>query len=180
MYHLTFGLCLKRLSSIWTMLLCPPRRMGVRSSFAEQTSRSHWYTSHAVLLSIPTFSATLVTGYSRDHKCRRRSHFCKVRWDSLKKLPCRMLFLVLQRGHHQLTPSVTSLLGFSCIWTLQRLQDWWLASKWWLLIYWIIPGVPPKAIGPISSRDILSFSPRVCIRRQNVRVCAEGETVATW
>ena len=76
-----------------------------------------------------TINGVVVTGYSRAQKYNRRSHFCRVMWDFSKKLPFLMLFRVLQLAHHQLTPSLTSRLGLSCIATVQRLQFYCTASR---------------------------------------------------
>ena len=113
--YFALGLCQNRLSSICTACTVPPRMIGCASNVVLHTSRSHWYTSIAVLFDTSASWTASPTGYCRAHICISSIHCCNVILDFWKKLPSRTLVLVLHCGHHQLYWSDTSLRGCSRI-----------------------------------------------------------------
>ena len=88
----TFGLCLKRDSSICITTTVPPRIIEACNNFVVQISLSHWYISTVERMSVSALSAASVNGESFAHSGTISS---RISFDLSKKLPGQILFLVL-------------------------------------------------------------------------------------
>ena len=65
---ITLGLCRNCDSSTCTIIPGPPRTICVCNNLVGQTSRSHWYTWHAVFAEVSASVAAFNTGYSFAHQ----------------------------------------------------------------------------------------------------------------
>ena len=151
----TLGLCENKDSSIATTCPLPPNLIGGSSTHNRwlQTSLIHWYTCTVVASDTSTSSAASLTGYCLHQKCIKRSHFCNVSFDFSKKLPFRMLTRLLQSLHRRQQPSLTS--ERSCMTIMHPQTHCFCLARTCLSCKKLtMAGVPPKAIGPSSSKDI--------------------------
>lgn len=119
---------------LWFWKWWPPNTTG--PSFmrrVEHTSRSHWYTSTAVLGETWALSDASTTGFCLDQKCMSINHFCRRNLERVKKLPDRIDDLHLQVPHLHPRPSSTSFREHSTIGVLQirsKLQQVHVHQTW--------------------------------------------------
>ena len=108
-HYYTFGLCLKRDSSICTVMPCPPSMIGGSCKRrVVHTSRNHWYTSMAVCSSTSASSLLSLTGYCLAHQYIMIIHFFRGSRDFAKKLDSLIDLVVLHLLQYQHMPSVLS------------------------------------------------------------------------
>ena len=111
----TFGLCLNRDSSIWTMTPLPPRRNGGINIGQPPTA---YITQVLVALNCCCFSYFGFLCSSSDWVLPEplTIHCCKESFDLSKKLPARMLtlFLQLSSGHRHLYISHFHCYAYKC------------------------------------------------------------------